>query len=149
MRCPNCKSTELKVIETRETHDFLTRRRRECLDCKTRFTTYEKIDSGNIIIEKKNKKLENFDRNKLKRGLLNAGHKRPDILKQINHILDQVEKKLTEYEKDTIPSSYLGQTVLEKLKNIDPIAYVRFASVYKQFDDINEFIKIIKNDYKE
>jgi transcriptional repressor NrdR len=125
----------------------LTRRRRHCLECNERFTTYENIDPGHIIVQKKDGKLEPYERDKIRRGLLTAGHKRPVVLKQINAVLDTTEKSLREYENDTVPTSYIGEIVLKQLKDIDAIAYVRFASVYQQFSDVNEFVNSTNQPY--
>jgi transcriptional repressor NrdR len=145
MRCPYCQSEETKVIDTREAGDTeITRRRRECLKCKKRFTTYERVEGVEIIVVKKDKRREQFDRHKLMHGILRACEKRPVKQEKIEKMVDEIETELRNKEKTEIPSQVIGALVMDKLKNIDEVAYVRFASVYRRFKDVKQFIKEIE-----
>jgi len=125
------------VLDSRETEDQ-TRRRRECAKCEKRFTTYEKVENINIIVVKKDGRKEAFNRDKLKRGIFISGNKRiPD--EKMNEIVDDIENKLKAYESNEIPSKKIGEEVMTSLKKADKIAYIRFASVYKDFADLDEF----------
>ena len=141
MKCPFC-SAETKVIDKRDTED-ITRRRRECLNskCKKRFTTYERAEI-NLMVIKKDKRREPFNREKLKTGMIKACEKRPVSQENIEKVINEIEAKLRAY--DEIESKMIGSLVMKKLKKLDKIAYVRFASVYREFEDINEFRKTIK-----
>lgn len=145
MRCPYCESSETKVIDTREAGDTeITRRRRECLKCKKRFTTYERVEGVELVVVKKDKRREQFDRQKLVHGILRACEKRPVKQEKIEKIVDEIETELRHYEKTEIPSDTIGKLVMEKLKKLDEIAYIRFASVYRKFKDVKQFIKEIE-----
>ncbi len=145
MRCPYCESSEIKVIDTREAGDTdITRRRRECLKCKKRFTTYERVEGVELIVAKKDKKREQFDRQKLMRGILKACEKRPIKQEKIEKMADEIETELRNKETTEIQSRVIGEIVMEKLKAIDEVAYVRFASVYRRFKDIKQFTKEIE-----
>ncbi|MBP2031583.1 transcriptional repressor NrdR [Clostridium algifaecis] len=146
LKCPYCGYTESKVVDSRSTEDNRAiRRRRECLSCKKRYTTYEKIEDLPILVIKKNNDREYFDRNKILNGLIKACQKRPVSRKQLENITDDVEKKINNKMVTEINSSDIGELVMKSLKEIDEVSYVRFASVYRQFKDINTFMEEIKN----
>lgn len=150
MRCPYCGYSESKVIDSRPTDEGeRIRRRRECLNCAKRFTTYEVIETVPVVVIKKDRSREAFDRNKLLNGLLRACEKRPVSLDTLEHIVDEIENMLQNSLDREVPSSLIGKYAMEKLKDIDEVAYVRFASVYRQFKDINTFMdelnRMIKN----
>ena len=141
MKCPYCGYEESKVIDSRPTDEGeRIRRRRECISCGKRFTTYEVIESVPVIVVKKDKSREVFDRNKLFNGLLRACEKRPVSLETIEHVVSDIETKLQNSLDREVTSSYIGQLAMDALKEIDEVAYVRFASVYRQFKDINTFM---------
>ena len=140
MKCPYCGYDESKVIDSRPTDEGeRIRRRRECLKCGKRFTTYEVIETGPIIVIKKDKSRESFDRNKLLNGLLRACEKRPVSIDTLERVVDEIEGSLQNSLDREVPSSLIGKYAMEKLKNIDEVAYVRFASVYREFKDIATF----------
>ena len=142
MRCPFCGFEESKVIDSRPTDEGeRIRRRRECLKCAKRFTTYEIIESVPVIVIKKDKSREAFDRNKLLNGLLRACEKRPVSIDTLEHIVDEIETMLQNSLDREVPSSLIGTYAMDKLKTVDEVAYVRFASVYRQFKDINTFME--------
>ena len=142
MRCKKCGCEESKVIDSRSTENGLSiRRRRECINCQYRFTTYERIETIPIIVIKKNDLREPFDRDKMISGILRACEKRPVSVVQIEELVDSIELDLNNNLIREIKSSEIGERIIEKLKKIDEIAYVRFASVYRQFKDIGEFKK--------
>lgn len=142
MKCPFCGFEESRVIDSRPTDEGeRIRRRRECLKCSKRFTTYEVIETVPVIVIKKDKSRETFDRNKLLRGLLRACEKRPVTLATLEHTVDQIELLLQNSLDREVESSRIGEYAMEKLKDIDEVAYVRFASVYRQFQDINTFME--------
>lgn len=146
MRCPYCGYIESKVVDSRSTEDNRAiRRRRECLSCKKRYTTYEKIEDLPILVIKKNMEREYFDRNKILNGLIKACQKRPVSRNQLESLVDDIEKEINNKMLTEISSSDIGELVMKKLKNIDEVSYVRFASVYRQFKDINTFMEEIKN----
>lgn len=145
MRCPYCGSGDTKVIDTREAGDSdVTRRRRECLKCSKRFTTYERVDEAELIVVKKDKKRERFDRHKLMRGILKACEKRPVKQEKIESIVDEIESDLRKMDSTEIPSRAIGELAMQKLKEVDEVAYVRFASVYRRFKDASQFINEIE-----
>ncbi|MEG2348351.1 MAG: transcriptional regulator NrdR [Clostridia bacterium] len=140
MHCIKCNCEESKVVDSRIVEESNSiRRRRECLNCKARFTTYEKIEYTPIIIIKKNGVRQQFDRNKIINGIVRACEKRPISIDTIEKIVDEIELDLNNSMEKEIESSKIGELVIKKLKNLDEISYVRFASVYRQFKDINEF----------
>ena len=140
MKCPYCGHKETKVLDKRETEDLsVTRRRRECLKCKKRFTTYEEIEDFELVIVKKDSKRERFDRHKLLTGILKACEKRPVSMEKIEDIVKEIEAELREKGENEIPSKKLGQMVMRKLKALDKVAYIRFASVYREFEDLESF----------
>ncbi|MCR4943557.1 MAG: transcriptional regulator NrdR [Clostridium sp.] len=146
MKCPFCSYEESKVVDSRSTDDNNTiRRRRECLGCGKRYTTYEKIEDIPILVVKKDLTRENFNKEKIINGLIIACQKRPVSRKQIEDIAAFVEKKISNRMLTEVQSEYIGEMVMDKLKEVDEISYVRFASVYRQFKDINTFLEEIKN----
>ena len=144
MMCPFCKAEDTKVIDSRKNDDYSIRRRRECLICKKRFTTYEKIETSPILVIKKDNTREPFDKDKLKRGILNSCIKRPISSKIIDKLADEVENEVSLRDESEIPSIEIGELVLTKLKKIDDIAYIRFASVYREFKEIESFNKEVE-----
>ncbi|MDP0488597.1 MAG: transcriptional regulator NrdR [Fusobacterium sp. JB021] len=145
MRCPFCNSENTKVIDSR---DFINgnsiKRRRECLSCKKRFTTYEKVEERDIYVIKRDKSREKFNKNKLIRGLSIATIKRNISQEEIEEFVIDIERSLQNSLTSEISTKKLGDIVMSKLKDVDEVAYVRFASVYKDFDDIKSFIKIVE-----
>ncbi len=134
------------MVDSRSTDDKMAiRRRRECLSCNKRYTTYEKIENVPLLVIKKNMSREYFDRTKILNGLMKACQKRPVSRKQIEEIADEVEKKISNSVLTEINSSDIGEMIMESLKKVDEVSYVRFASVYRQFKDINTFMEEIKN----
>lgn len=145
MKCPYCEYFESKVIDSRPTDEGQTiRRRRECIKCGKRFTTYEKIEEVPIIIVKKGGNRQVYDRNKLLNGILKACEKRPVSIGTIERIVDDIERNLSNTLEKEITSVEIGEMVMNKLKNVDEVAYVRFASVYRQFKDVNSFMEELK-----
>ncbi len=142
MRCPFCNYEDTKVVDSRPI-DGKKRRRRECTNCGKRFTTYESVEMPVLLVLKKDNTLELFDRNKLIKGLSTAVKKRPVSVDDINRIVDSVESCYANNMQTQITSSEIGDIVLQNLKEIDQVAYVRFASVYKDFNDVESFINII------
>lgn len=141
MKCPYCGYSESKVIDSRPTDEGgRIRRRRECLNCAKRFTTYEVIETVPVVVVKKDKSREAFDRNKLLNGLLRACEKRPVPLETLERIVDEIETLLQNSLDREVPSTLVGTYAMDKLKKVDEVAYVRFASVYREFKDINTFM---------
>lgn len=145
MRCPFCNYEDTKVIDSRTLDDNTTRRRRECDRCNKRFTTYEKLETSPIFVIKKNNAREPFDKEKLKRGILNSCAKRPIPIKEIDYIVDDIERELMLNENSEIKSILIGEMVLERLKKLDDVAYIRFASVYRNFEEIKNFKDAVSN----
>jgi len=146
MKCRYCLGTESKVVDSRPTEDGTSiRRRRECISCGRRFTTYEKIEEIPIMVIKKDGRRENFDRWKLKSGILKAVEKRPIGLEQVDALIDEVERELFNSTDHEVNTDAVGEAVMIKLKKLDEVAYVRFASVYRQFKDLNEFMGELKS----
>ena len=145
MLCPYCNYKESKVIDSRHTDSQSIRRRRECESCKKRFTTYEKIELMPVMVIKKDNSRECFDRNKIKNGILKSCEKRPVSIEQIENIINSVENEVNKTCLSEIESKKIGEMVMDKLKDVDEVSYVRFASVYRQFKDINTFVKELKN----
>lgn len=142
MKCPYCEYLESKVVDSRPTDEGQAiRRRRECMSCAKRFTTYEKIEEIPIIIVKKDGNRQAYDRNKLLNGILKSCEKRPVSMSTIEEIVDDIEKVLSNSLEKEITSVEVGELVMNKLKSIDEVAYVRFASVYRQFKDVNSFME--------
>lgn len=146
LKCPYCSYEESKVVDSRSTEDDMAiRRRRECLKCAKRYTTYEKIEDIPILVIKKDSRREYFNKSKIINGLLKACQKRPVSRAQIERVADDIEKQLSNQMLTEVRSDYIGQMIMEGLKGLDEVAYVRFASVYRQFKDINTFMEEIKN----
>jgi transcriptional repressor NrdR len=144
MKCPYCKYIETKVLESRDSEDFITRRRRECLKCKKRFTTYERIEPIELTVIKKGGKREAFDKNKVLAGLLKACEKRPVARDILEKTADEIEIELRNLNLKEIPSKMIGKEVLKRLKKIDKVAYIRFCSVYMEFANLEMFEKELK-----
>ncbi|MEN9407611.1 MAG: hypothetical protein RLZZ455_827 [Candidatus Parcubacteria bacterium] len=145
MHCPYCGSKESEVVETRDSEDLdAIRRRRACEKCEKRFTTYERIENVYLIVIKKDKKREQFDRNKLRSGLLKSTEKTTVALSDIDKIVTEVERELKTADSVEVESKKIGQIVAAKLKKLDKVAYIRFASVFKRFVDLEDFDKEVK-----
>lgn len=141
MRCPYCGFAESKVIDSRPTEEGnAIRRRRECLKCMKRFTTYEKLETLSLAVIKKDKSRQQYDRNKVLGGIMRACEKRPISLAQMEQIVDDIEAELYQAMVREVDSSDIGELVMKKLKSLDEVAYVRFAAVYKRFNDIHAFM---------
>ena len=141
MKCPFCNHENTRVIDSRPAEDNNSiRRRRVCDECGKRFTTYEKIETIPLIIIKKDQNRETYDRSKIEAGVLRACHKRPVSVAQITQLVDEVENEISGMEEREIPSAVVGERIMTKLKDLDPVAYVRFASVYSEFKDVNTFM---------
>lgn len=146
MRCPFCGFGDSKVMDSRLNREGnMIRRRRECLDCARRFTTYEQIEEIPMMIVKKDSRRENFSREKLRNGLLRACEKRNISIDTIEGFIDELERDLRETGEREVPSSVIGEKVIVWLHNLDAIAYVRFASVYREFKDVNDFVDELKS----
>ena len=145
MKCPFCSHENTRVIDSRPAEDNNSiRRRRVCDECGKRFTTYEKIETIPLIIIKKDNNRETYDRAKIEAGVLRACHKRPVSAQQITALVDEVETEVFNMEEREIPSQTVGELVMNKLKDLDAVAYVRFASVYREFKDVNTFMDELK-----
>ena len=145
MKCPFCSHENTRVIDSRPAEDNNSiRRRRVCDECGKRFTTYEKIETIPLIIIKKDNNRETYEREKIEAGVLRACHKRPVSAKQITDMIDEVETEIFNMEEKEIPSQIIGEKVMDELKDIDSVAYVRFSSVYREFKDINTFMDELK-----
>ena len=141
MRCPYCAHPESKVVDSRPSDEGASiRRRRECLACHKRFTTYEKLETMPLMVIKKDESRETYDRSKIEAGIIHSCHKRPVSTQQINTVIDEIENQIFNMEEKEVPTSVIGELVMEKLKMLDEVAYVRFASVYREFKDVNTFI---------
>lgn len=149
MECPYCFYPESKVVDSRPTDNKSIRRRRECISCQKRFTTYEVIESLPIIVIKKDNTREIFDRNKLLTGLVKACYKRPVSVEQMNSLINEIESELQNSLKNEVHTSEIGSMIMEKLKKLDEISYVRFASVYREFKDVETFMKELSELKKE
>jgi len=143
MICPYCGHPETEVLESRDSEDS-TRRRRECEKCKKRFTTYERAEALDLVVIKKDGRREKFDRNKIKAGIVRSCHKRPISVEQIDNFVAEIEMELRGLEETEIPSNKIGEIIMEKLKKLDKIAYVRYASIYKEFDTPKDFAKEVE-----
>ena len=145
MKCPFCGSDNTRVIDSRPADDNTSiRRRRLCDDCDKRFTTYEKVETIPLIVIKKDNNREQYDRSKIEAGVLRACHKRPISVGQINQLVDEVETEIFNREEKEISSTLIGEIVMNKIKDLDSVAYVRFASVYREFKDVNTFMRELK-----
>ena len=150
MKCPYCNASDTKVIDSRPADENSSiRRRRQCENCKKRFTTYEKLETMPLMVIKKDSTREAYDRSKIQDGVLRSCHKRPVSSEQINAVIDEIENQIFNMEEKEIETSAIGELVMEKLKGLDEVAYVRFASVYREFKDVNIFMeelgKLLKN----
>ena len=140
MKCPYCNYEETQVIDTRETENLeTTRRRRECLKCNKRFTTYERVEEPEIVVVKKDGRRERYARQKLLNGILKACEKRPISLDKIEKIVDEVESDLRKRDSVEVDSKAIGEIAMKRLKTLDKVAYIRFASVYREFEDLERF----------
>ena len=145
MKCPFCNQDNTRVVDSRPVDDNTSiRRRRMCDACGKRFTTYEKVETIPLIVIKKDQNREQFDRSKIEAGVLRACHKRPVSAEQIHKLVDEVETEIFNLEEREIPSSVIGEIVMDKLKDLEAVAYVRFASVYREFKDVNTFMDELK-----
>ena len=146
MKCPFCNHDNTRVIDSRPAEENNSiRRRRVCDECGKRFTTYEKVETIPLIIIKKDNNREAYDRSKIESGVLRACHKRPVSAAQITKLVDEVENEIFNLEEREIPSDIVGEILMRKLKSLDEVAYVRFASVYREFKDLNTFMDELKN----
>ncbi len=145
MKCPFCSSDNTRVIDSRPADDNNSiRRRRLCDECGKRFTTYEKVETIPLIVIKKDNTREQYDRAKIEAGVLRACYKRPISVDKINQLIDDVETEIFNLEAKEIPSTVIGEAVMDKLKDLEAVAYVRFASVYREFKDVNTFMNELK-----
>lgn len=150
MKCPYCASQNTAVIDSREALDQTSiRRRRECQDCKKRFTTYERVEGIDLKVIKKDGTREDFDREKLRRGLVKATWKRPVSMADIEDLIDDIEKKLRLKDTTEVKSWEIGNLVIKKLKKVDPLSYLLFASVYRDFDSLEDFAEEINKLQKD
>ena len=146
MRCPYCDHIEDKVVDSREAKDGDSiRRRRECLSCGRRFTSYERIDEIPFMVVKKDGSRETFDRNKVMSGLLRAAEKRPIAVRKLEDIANEIEKNVQDSLERELPTTDVGKTIMRRLKSLDKVAYVRFASVYLEFEDVTAFMTELKD----
>ncbi|MEA3328917.1 MAG: transcriptional regulator NrdR [Candidatus Omnitrophota bacterium] len=145
MKCPYCKHEDDKVVDSRSSGEgYVIRRRRECLKCGYRFTTYERIEQTPLMVIKKDGRKEEFNRHKLLNGVKKACEKRPVAMEILEKAVDEIERKLEEKFEDEIASNAIGRMVMRKLYSLDEVAYVRFASVYRQFKDVDQFMDEVK-----
>ena len=144
MKCPFCGKDNTKVIDSRPTDDSAIRRRRQCDACGKRFTTYEKVESMPLIVIKKDNNREQYSRQKIENGIIRACYKRPVPTEKIQQAVNNIETKVFSLEEREIPSSVVGELVMDELKDLDEVAYVRFASVYREFKDVNTFMDELK-----
>ena len=149
MKCPYCGKENTRVIDSRPTDDSSIRRRRQCDECGKRFTTYEKVETLPLIVVKKDNNREPYDREKIVAGIVRSCHKRPISMKQINDMVDDIEGQIFNMGDKEIPTTTIGSIVMDKLKDLDEVAYVRFASVYREFKDVNTFMDEIKKILKK
>ena len=154
MKCPYCNAQDTKVIDSRPADDNSSiRRRRQCEQCGKRFTTYEKLETMPLMVIKKDDSRETYNRSKLENGIILSCHKRPVSSQQISTLVDQIETQIFGMEEREIPSSRIGELVMEKMRELDEVAYVRFASVYREFKDADTFLeeinKVIRGEKKE
>jgi len=144
LRCPFCGSNDLRTLETRESPNNMTRRRKECIVCEKRFTTYEYIEEIELMVKKKDGRLERFDNDKIIKGLQKACEKRPVSIDQMRSIAEEIRQEIIAEGREQVSSSEIGDRVMDHLKEIDYVSYVRFASVYKEFKDPSDFSKFVK-----
>ena len=149
MRCPYCNHEDQKVIDSRPVDDLnAIRRRRQCESCGRRFTTFERVETIPLMIVKKDNTREAYNRSKIEKGVLSACHKRPVSVEEINGMIDAIEAELFQMDKE-VPSTIVGELVMDRLKELDEVAYVRFSSVYREFTDVNTFMKELEKLYKK
>lgn len=142
MKCPYCNASDTKVIDSRPADDNSSiRRRRQCETCGKRFTTYEKLETMPLMVIKKDRSREAYDRSKIEAGILHSCHKRPVSSQQISAVVDEIENQIFNMEEREVETSAIGEIVMKKLEKLDGVAYVRFASVYREFKDVNTFIE--------
>lgn len=144
MQCPYCNYKESKVVDSRHTDSKSIRRRRECEACKKRFTTYETIETTPVMVVKKDNTREYFDREKIKNGIIKSCEKRPVSVDQIEEVVSYIENEINKNYMTEVEARLIGEMIMDKLKDIDEVSYVRFASVYRQFKDINTFVNELK-----
>lgn len=145
MKCPFCGQEDTRVIDSRPAEDNSSiRRRRQCDICKKRFTTYEKVEAIPLVVIKKDNNREPYDRSKIEAGVFRSCHKRPISVEQISKLVDEVETVIFNMEEKEVASTVIGEILMDKLKDLDPVAYVRFASVYREFKDVNTFMNELK-----
>lgn len=149
MKWPYCGKENTRVIDSRPTDDSSIRRRRQCDECGKRFTTYEKVETLPLIVVKKDNNREPYDREKIVAGIVRSCHKRPISMTQINDMVDDIEGQIFNMGEKEIPTTTIGSIVMDKLKDLDEVAYVRFASVYREFKDVNTFMDEIKKILKK
>ncbi len=154
MKCPYCSADDTKVIDSRPADDNSSiRRRRQCERCGKRFTTYEKLETMPLMVIKKDNSREVYDRSKIEAGILHSCHKRPVSTQQIEAMVDEIENQIFNMEEKEVATTVIGELVMNRLKDLDEVAYVRFASVYREFKDVNTFMeelgKLLKKDKKE
>ncbi|MDU5595694.1 MAG: transcriptional regulator NrdR [Peptoniphilus lacydonensis] len=150
MKCPFCGCDDSKVLDTRPTDEGYTiRRRRECLNCQKRFTTYEKIEKSPIMVIKKDGNRQAFDREKIIRGMIKSCEKRPVSISEIENAVNNIEKRIENSMRKEITSLEIGDMVMDELKDLDEVSYVRFASVYREFKDLQSFMDELKNFVKK
>ena len=146
MKCPYCGSLEEKVVDSREGKEGeVIRRRRQCQQCRRRFTTYERIDEIQFMVVKSDGRREPFDRSKIRAGLVKATQKRPVSVAQLDVIVEEIEARLAEKEDREIAAAEIGEVIMERLHDLDEVAYVRFASVYRRFNAVNQFVEEVKS----
>ena len=142
MKCPYCNEDETKVIDSRPVDDNCSiRRRRQCEKCGRRFTTYEKLETMPLMVIKKDNSRETYDRSKIESGVIRSCHKRPVSTQQIDSMIDEIENQIFNMEEREVSTNMIGELVMERLKELDEVAYVRFASVYREFKDVNTFME--------
>ena len=150
MKCPYCNAQDTKVIDSRPADDNSSiRRRRQCEKCGKRFTTYEKLETMPLMVIKKDRSRETYDRSKIESGIIHSCHKRPVSTQQINAMIDEIENQIFNMEEKEVETTVIGELVMRKLKQLDEVAYVRFASVYREFKDVDTFMaelgKLLQN----
>lgn len=142
MKCPYCNEADTKVIDSRPADDNSSiRRRRQCGQCGKRFTTYEKLETMPLMVIKKDSSRETYDRSKIEAGIIHSCHKRPVSTQQINAMIDEIENQIFNMEEKEVETNVIGELVMDRLKQLDEVAYVRFASVYREFKDVNTFME--------
>jgi len=150
MKCPFCNTPDTKVIDSRPADDNASiRRRRQCIKCNKRFTTYEKLETMPLMVIKKDNTREPYDRSKIESGIIRSCHKRPVSSADVEIIVNEIENNVFSREEREIPTTVIGEMVMEKLKDLDEVAYVRFASVYREFKDVNTFMSEIESMLKK